>query len=67
MLDIPLSLIGVLMPNNLKFADAVHRAMRTLPADLATKQTTLMTLSMFARVFGQLGTRSSGRPVRTPR
>jgi AcrR family transcriptional regulator len=54
MLDVPLSLIGVLMPNNMKFADAAHRAMRTLPADLATKQTTLMTLSMFARVFGQL-------------
>ncbi len=54
MLDMPLSLVGVLMPNNMKFADAVHRAMRTLPADLAIKQTTLMTLSMFARVFGQL-------------
>ena len=28
--------------------------MRTLPADVATKQTMLMTLSLFVRVFGQL-------------
>ena len=54
LLDMPLSLVGVLMPNNLKFADAFYRAMRTLPVDVAIKQTTLMTLSMFARVFGQL-------------
>src|SRR5918998_4371679 len=54
LVDMPLSLVGVLMPNNLKFADAVYRAMRTLPADVAIKQTTLMTLSMFARVYGQL-------------
>jgi AcrR family transcriptional regulator len=54
MLDFPLSMTAVLMPNNLKFADATYRAMRTLPADVATKQTMLMTLSLFVRVFGQL-------------
>jgi AcrR family transcriptional regulator len=63
MVDMPLSLLGVLMPNSMKFADAAYRAMRTLPADVATKQATLMTLSMLARVFGQLerDLRAAGR------
>src|SRR6478752_5986461 len=34
-LDVPLSLEGVLMPNNMRVADATYRAMRTLPADVA--------------------------------
>ncbi|MGL5850547.1 MAG: TetR/AcrR family transcriptional regulator [Phycicoccus sp.] len=53
-LDIPMSLLGVLMPNNLKIADAAYRAMRTLPVDDAVKQAVLLDLSMFVRAFGQL-------------
>ena len=54
MLDVPLSLTNVLMPNNVKFADAAYRAMRTLPAGTDVKQAVLLSLSMFVRVFGQL-------------
>jgi AcrR family transcriptional regulator len=53
-LDVPLSLTNVLMPNNVKFADAAYRAMRTLPAGTDVKQAVLLSLSMFVRVFGQL-------------
>ncbi|HET9020905.1 MAG TPA: TetR/AcrR family transcriptional regulator [Ornithinibacter sp.] len=53
-LDVPLSVQGVLMPNAMRFADATYRAMRTLPADDALKQSVLLSLSMFVRVFGQL-------------
>ncbi len=54
MLDVPLSLTNVLMPNNVKFADAAYRAMRTLPAGTDVKQAVLLSLSMFVRVFAQL-------------
>ena len=53
-LDVPLSLQSVLMPNNMRFADATYRAMRTLPADDALKQAVLLSLSMYVRAFGQL-------------
>ena len=53
-LDVPLSLTNVLMPNNVKFADAAYRAMRTLPAGTDVKQAVLLSLSMFVRVFAQL-------------
>jgi len=53
-LDVPLSLTNVLMPNNVKFADSAYRAMRTLPAGSDVKQAVLLSLSMFVRVFGQL-------------
>lgn len=53
-LEVPLSLTNVLMPNNIKFADAAYRAMRTLPAGTDVKQAVLLSLSMFVRVFGQL-------------
>ena len=53
-LDVPLSLEGVLMPNNIRVADATYRAMRTLPADDALKQAVLLSLSMYVRAFGLL-------------
>ena len=53
-LDVPLSLLNVLMPNNMKMADAAYRAMRTLPADDGLKQSVLLSLSMFVRSYGQL-------------
>jgi len=53
-LDVPLSLEAVLMPNNIRVADATYRAMRTLPADDALKQAVLLSLSMYVRAFGLL-------------
>ena len=53
-LDVPLSLETVLMPNNLRVADATHSAMRTLPADDAIKQAVLVSLSTHVHAFGLL-------------
>lgn len=64
-LDVPLSLLNVLMPHNMKMADAAYRAMRTLPADDGLKQSVLLSLSMFVRSYGQLerDTRESAADV----
>ncbi len=53
MLDIPMSPVFVLMPNNMRFADAAYRAMRTLSVAPQVKQAALLCVTMLARVFGQ--------------
>jgi AcrR family transcriptional regulator len=53
-LDVPMSLLNVLMPHNMKVADAAYRAMRTLPAGDDVKQSVLLSLTLFVRGYAQL-------------
>lgn len=53
-LDVPMSLLNVLMPNNMKVADAAYRAMRTLPVGDDVKQSVLLSLTLFVRGYSQL-------------
>ena len=53
-LDVPMSLLNVLMPQNMKVADAAYRAMRTLPAGDDVKQSVLLSLTLLVRGYAQL-------------
>lgn len=53
-LDVPLSFTGVVMPNNLRFADLTFRAMRTLPLPPAQKVGILLSLAMYVRSYAAL-------------
>lgn len=53
-MDVPISAGGLLMPNNMKYADAGLRAMRTLPLAADERQATLLVITMFVRTFSAL-------------